>query len=117
MRTNLYSLCLCTIVLLNLRSLVSDKPISTMDKYLTTKIMTWNATGIMSSCSYMCDTFQSEGIDICGISEHWLYTHNLHFLDCIHSNYKSYAKSDCDLGLPGNRRVGKGGVASSGILN
>ncbi len=101
----------CT--LLNLRGLMYDKPKSPMEihPYTCTKIMTWNATGIMSSCSYLCDVWQNESIDICGISEHWLYNHNLHFLDCIHSSNRSYAKADGDLGLPGNRRVGKGGVA------
>ncbi|MES9879927.1 MAG: reverse transcriptase domain-containing protein, partial [Sedimenticola sp.] len=64
----------------------------------------------MSSCSYLSKTLTTESIDICGISEHWLYEHDLHFLDCIDKNYSCYAKSDFDLGVPGNRRVGKGGV-------
>lgn len=77
----------------------------------TLTLMTWNVTGIMSSSSYLCDILQSDRIDICGISEHWLYEHDHHFMDCINSQYFSYTKSDVDLRLPGNRRVGKGGVA------
>ena len=42
-------------------------------------IMTWNATGIMSSASYLVNTLNDKAIDVCGISEHWLYDENLHF--------------------------------------
>ena len=64
----------------------------------------------MSSSSYLCDTLSSKNIDICGLSEHWLYGKDLIFLDQINSSYKSHAVSDFDLKLPGSRRVGKGGV-------
>ena len=74
-------------------------------------IMSWNATGIMSSASYLCNSLKVKQIDICGISEHWLYEKDLVFLDQIDSNYKSHAVSDFDLKSPGRRRVGKGGVA------
>ena len=74
-------------------------------------IMCWNATGIMSSASYLCNSLNDKHIDICGISEHWLYEKNLNFLEQIDTNYKSHAVSDAALRLPGRRRVGKGGVA------
>lgn len=74
-------------------------------------IMSWNATGIMSSASYLCNSLKVKQIDICGISEHWLYEKDLVFLDQIDSNYKSHAVSDFDLMSPGRIRVGKGGVA------
>lgn len=74
-------------------------------------IMSWNATGIMSSASYLCNSLRFKQIDICGISEHWLYEKDLIFLNQIDSNYKSHAVSDFDLKYPGRRRVGKGGVA------
>ena len=48
---------------------------------------------------------------ICGISEHWLYEKDLHFLNQIDNSYNCYAISDFDLKRPSNRRVGKGGVA------
>ncbi|MES9882676.1 MAG: hypothetical protein ABW185_17555, partial [Sedimenticola sp.] len=64
----------------------------------------------MSSCTYLSNILTTGNIDICGISEHWLYEHDLHFLDIIDVNYCCYARSDFDLGLPGVRRVGKGGV-------
>ena len=72
--------------------------------------MTWNATGVMSSCTYLCNTLNENSIDICGIAEHWLFERDLHFLDSIDNMYCSYAVSDFSLSLPSNRRVGKGGV-------
>jgi exonuclease III len=74
-------------------------------------VATWNATGIMSSSSYLCDLLDSYDIDIIGISEHWLFQYDLHFLDLLHTNYISHSTSDPDLFLPSNRRVGKGGLA------
>ncbi len=74
-------------------------------------LLTWNVTGIMSSSSYLSDILLSYSIDICGIAEYWLYEHDHHFMDCINSQYTCYIKSDDDLRLPSNRRVGKGGVA------
>ena len=71
---------------------------------------TWNATGIMSSASYLNEFLSVNNVDLIGISEHWLYRHDLHFLDCINNKYTSFAISDPDLDLPSNRRVGKGGV-------
>jgi hypothetical protein len=50
-------------------------------------------------------------IDICGISEHWLYQHNLDFLNSFDSQYRSFSRSDKSLLLPSSRRVGKGGVS------
>ena len=74
-------------------------------------VISWNATGIMSSSSYLCNTLNLKSIDICGISKHWLYEKDLNFLNEINNNYISYAVSDNDLKYPGKRRVGKGGVA------
>ena len=75
------------------------------------KLMSWNATGIMSSGSYLGRTLELLGVDICGISEHWLYRNDLHFLDSVHSSYRYAAVSDFDLEKPSRRKVGKGGVA------
>ena len=75
------------------------------------KLMTCNATGIMSSASYLIDTINTKNIDICGISEHWLYEKDLHFLKSIDTNYKCHSVSDFSLKFPSNRKVGKGGVA------
>lgn len=74
-------------------------------------ILTWNATGIMSSATYLCDSLYYNKIDICGVSEHWLYEKDLNFLNQIDSSYNCHAISDFDLKRPSNRRVGKGGVA------
>ena len=59
--------------------------------------MIWNATGIMSSSSYLSDALHDHSIDFCGISEHWLYHKDLHFLDKINNNYISYGTADKDL--------------------
>lgn len=74
-------------------------------------ILCWNATGIMSSSTYLCDVLTRKAIDICGISEHWLYEKDLNFLNEIDNNYRSHAVSDAALHFQGRRRVGKGGVA------
>ena len=65
----------------------------------------------MSSSSYLSDVLNKCSIDICGISEHWLYEKDLYFLECIDKSYKSHAVCDSSLNLPSTRRVGKGGVA------
>ena len=75
------------------------------------KFMTWNATGIMSSASYLSKALKSFDVDVCGISEHWLYKKDLHFLESIHKSYNYSAVSDFDLERPSRRKVGKGGVA------
>ena len=74
------------------------------------KLMSWNATG-MSSGSYLGRTLEILSVDICGISEHWLYRNDLHFLDSVHSSYRYAVVSDFDLEKPSRRKVGKGGVA------
>ena len=74
-------------------------------------IATWNATGIMSSASYVSDLIMKENVHILGLSEHWLYQHNLHFLQAINSNYNCFGICDHDLDIPNNRKVGKGGLA------
>jgi hypothetical protein len=74
-------------------------------------LLTWNATGIMSSASYLSTALSNRDIDVCGISEHWLYEKDLSFLDCIHRDYTSWAVCDNDLVLPLFRKRAKGGVA------
>ena len=74
-------------------------------------ILTWNATGIISSSAYLIDCLNENRIDICGISEHWLYEKDLSFLNQLDKHYTSFAVSDGDLKCPSRRRVGKGGVA------
>ncbi len=78
---------------------------------MAVNLMTWNVSGIMSSSAYLCEVLESKSVDICGLSEHWLYEHDLHFFNRLDSGYKSYAIADSDLMLPSRRRVGKGGVA------
>ena len=75
------------------------------------KFMTWNASGIMPSGSYLSNTLKQFDIDICSVSEHWLYQKDLHFLDSVHKSYNHAAVADFDLEKPSRRKVGKGGVA------
>ena len=74
-------------------------------------LMTWNATGVMSSASYLVDTINNKAIDVCGISEHWLYDKKLHILNSLDTKYKSHSVSDLSLQIDSKRKVGKGGVA------
>ena len=76
-----------------------------------TKLLTWNASGIMSSGSYLGSVLKHLDIDICGVCEHWLYKKDLLFLESVHSSYNYSAVSDFDLERPSKRQVGKGGVA------
>jgi exonuclease III len=71
-------------------------------------LLTWNITGIMSSAAYLSDILVQGGIDICGVSEHWLMTGNVHFMDSIHCDYRHYTVCD----KPGLQKVktGRGGV-------
>ena len=73
--------------------------------------MTWNASGIMSSGSYLGHILEMYDVDFCGVSEQWLYKKDHHFLDSINKSYKYFAVSDLDLEVPSRRKVGKGGVA------
>ena len=77
----------------------------------TLNIATWNATGIMSGASYAGDMLKRKEIHFLGISEHWLYRQNLHFIDSINANYTGFGVCDNDLMMPSSRKIGKGGVA------
>jgi len=73
--------------------------------------MSWNVSGIMSSCTYLSDTLRALGVDFCGISEHWLFENCLSFINSIDSDYKSVSTADKDCKVRNGRKVGKGGVA------
>lgn len=60
-----------------------------MINYQNFKLMSWNATGIMSSSRYLCDTLRKFNIDFCGISEHCLFVNCFKIIEQIESNYKS----------------------------
>ena len=87
----------------------TNKPVSISNS--SVKLLTWNSTGIMSSSTYLARILDCHSIDICGLSEHWLFNTNLHFLQTINCNYKCFSVSDADLLNPSRRKVGKGGVA------
>ena len=77
----------------------------------TLNIATWNATGTMSGASYAGDLLKRKEIHFLGISEHWLYRQNLHFIDSINANYTGFGVCDNDLMMPSSRKIGKGGAA------
>ena len=79
--------------------------------------MTWNVTGLMSSSTYLSNVLKQHNIDFCGVSEHWMYNHNIHFFDAIDTKYSTHAVCDSSLDQPSNRRVGKGGVAIMWLKN
>lgn len=57
-------------------------------------LATWNATGIMSSPSYLGSMLGQKGINIIGLSDHWLNQFNIHFLQSIHREYVGFGVSD-----------------------
>ena len=73
-------------------------------------LSSWNATGIMSSASLSSFLDRNE-VHIIGISEHWLFNHNMHFLDSINSEYTGFGIADNSLLFNNSRNIGKGGVA------
>ena len=79
-------------------------------------IASWNATGIMSSASYINSLFDKRHIHILGLSEHWLFNHNLHFLDSINSNYVGFGIADNDLLLNSNRQVVREALQYCGVV-
>ena len=75
------------------------------------KLLSWNATGIRSSGSYIGCSLEQLSVDICIIGGHWLYMNDLHFVESISSSYEYAAVSYSDPEKPNRRKVGKGGVA------
>jgi len=65
--------------------------------FMNLNIMTWNATGLISSASYLCHALKDNAVDICGISEHFLFPNNVHFLDILISDYCYHVSCDKDL--------------------
>ena len=73
-------------------------------------LLTWNASGFMSSSAYIERVLNKLNIAVCGISEHWLYQKDLFFLQSINCKYRFIATSDMDLEISSRRKVGKGRV-------
>ena len=53
-------------------------------------VMCWNVRGIMSSAYALSDILDANGIDLCIVAEHNLFTHSKSFLDSINHRYKLY---------------------------
>ena len=77
-----------------------------MNTYLC-NILTWNIRGAMSSAGSLSLLLNKHDIDIACISEHKLKPNCVHFLDTLHSSYKSY--TICE-NIHLNAKCGKGGV-------
>lgn len=56
-------------------------------------ILSWNCKGVMSAVPYLNSCLERHQIDVCALSEHWLRTCNIHFLQQINHDYKPYYKS------------------------
>ena len=65
----------------------------------------------MSSASYLSSFLDRNEVHIIGLSEHWLFNHNMHFLESINSEYTGFGIADNSLILNKSRNIGKGGVA------
>ena len=76
-------------------ALFLNAKMATQNRYLC--LMLWNAMGIMSSSSYLCKTLSWKEIDMCGISEHWLYERNLNIFEQVDNNHHCHAVSDFSL--------------------
>jgi exonuclease III len=62
-------------------------------------LMTWNCKGVMSALPYLSSCIKKFSTHICALSEHWLRTCNIHFLEHTNPNYITYSKS-VDESLP-----------------
>ena len=76
-------------------------------------LLTWNCTGIMSSSLYLGEILKGRDIDVCGISETWLYPWDGHFIDTIHTDYTGLCNFATipDVNITSRHPVRKGGVA------
>ena len=79
------------------------------------KIACWNARGIMPGSLYLDELLNKQSLDICAISEHWLFPNNITFLGSVNSKYDFVGKSDIELidhtTVCKTYQIGKGGVA------
>ena len=73
----------------------------------------YNVKGVMRNVLYLDKLLKEQNLDICIISEHWLFEDSLSFLDSINANYLSLGVSDKSLNPLDPYRRGKGGI---GIL-
>ena len=74
-------------------------------------LMSWNTTGIMTGIPYLCEELKNKNITICGLSEHWLLSHNSYILDNVDTNYSSHTVTCVSPSTLNGRQIGKGGVA------
>jgi len=75
------------------------------------RLMSWNTTGVMTGIPYLTKELCARNISVCGLSEHWLYSHNVNILDSLDTNYSSYAVCCSNPASFNGRLIGKGGVA------
>ena len=77
----------------------------------TIRIGCFNTKGVIRNVLYLDSLLETNNMDICAISEHWLFEDNLGFLDSINVKYVSYGVHDSNLNPLDPYRRGKGGVA------
>ena len=56
------------------------------------RLVTWNATGILTGTQCLACEFNQKNTSVCGLSEHWLLmiNHNANILDSIDKHCKTY---------------------------
>ena len=74
-------------------------------------LLSWHATGIMTGIPYLTTARKALNITICGLSEHWLLSHNAAVLDSMDQNYNCYTVSCSSPSVFNGRTLSKGGVA------
>lgn len=75
------------------------------------RLMTYNATGVMTAIPYLINTLKEKHVMIFGMSEHWLREHNKDVINSINLKYKSYTILCSNPGQFNRRPIGKGGIA------
>ena len=74
-------------------------------------LLSWNATGIMTGIPYLTTAMKALNITICGLSAHWLLSHNAAVLDSMDQNYNCYTVSCSSPSVFNDRTLGKCCVA------
>ena len=91
-----------------------SKTMANITKYLQKKELTlasYNVRGIMSTTPYLCEFLCNSKVDICAISEHWLFPDQLSFLNSIDPQFVGIGVCDKSLDPLSRHRRGKGGTA------
>ena len=79
--------------------------------FMDLRILSWNATGIMTGIPYLTEELNNRNISICGISEHMLLPRNAHILGRIDKNYHAHTVTSSYVNSLNGQLIGKGGAS------